>query len=302
MAEDREDRFIEDKKPSFDISSLKSGGFIKQRQKDLFTVRLKAPGGRLPISKMKKIVEVAEKYSGVDFVHISVRQSVEIPYVHIKDFEALRKDLVAVGQEIASCGPRVRVPTACGGCEWNPNGLTNTQGMALEVDRRYFGTECYHKFKTSFSGCPIDCARTREMDLGFQGIVDPIRDEESCILCGICTYACKEGALSLDEEAKKILYDQTKCIYCGDCIRVCPTESWKARKVGWLVRVGGKHGRHPREANEVFYFLPDEEVFLTIEKTLEWYREKGKRGERVGTTLDRVGIESYQASVFPSKA
>ncbi len=30
-----------------DFNELKTGGFIKQNQKDLFTVRLRVPGGRL---------------------------------------------------------------------------------------------------------------------------------------------------------------------------------------------------------------------------------------------------------------
>ena len=45
-----------------DLNELKSGGFIKQNQKDLFTVRLRVPGGRLDIDKMIKIGKVAKKY------------------------------------------------------------------------------------------------------------------------------------------------------------------------------------------------------------------------------------------------
>src|SRR3990172_5025237 len=105
------DQFLEDKTTKLNLAEMKSGGLIKQRQKDLFTVRLRVPGGRLSLEKMKKIVEVAEKY-GADYVHLSVRQSVEIPYVNIKDIDNLRKELEEFGQKIASCRPRVRVPTA----------------------------------------------------------------------------------------------------------------------------------------------------------------------------------------------
>ena len=88
--EDKEDKVkidteIDGKKGDIDFNSLKSGGVIKQRQKDLFTVRLRCPGGRVPVKKLKKIAEVAEKYGG-DYVHISVRQSIEITYVNYKDF------------------------------------------------------------------------------------------------------------------------------------------------------------------------------------------------------------------------
>ncbi|MBI2556445.1 MAG: hypothetical protein HYW13_03340 [Planctomycetes bacterium] len=170
-----------------DLNELKSGGFIKQTQKDLFTVRLKVPGGRITPEKLTKVAEVAKKYSRMGYCHLSFRQSVEIIGVHIDDFDAVVKELATVGQKVASCGPRVRVPTACGGCEYNPNGIMDTQTKALEVDEKFFGTPCHHKFKIGFSGCPIDCTRTREMDLGFQGVVYPVWNKDLCTgLSGRC--------------------------------------------------------------------------------------------------------------------
>ncbi len=79
-----------------DFNELKSGGFIKQNQKDLFTVRLRVPGGRLDIDRMAKIAVVAKKYSRMGYCHLSVRQSVEIIGVHIDDFDALVKELEGV--------------------------------------------------------------------------------------------------------------------------------------------------------------------------------------------------------------
>src|SRR3972149_4159521 len=171
------DHFIEDKTTKVtvavdntgaqkvDFNDLKSGGFIKQRQKDLFTVRLRCPGGSLSTENLLEISKIAHKYSKKGVVHFSFRQSLEILYVDYKEFSNIAAELEKIGQKVASCGPRVRVPTACGGCEYNPNGLTDTQKMADMVDKTFFGTPTPHKFKTSFSGCPIDCARTKEMDI-----------------------------------------------------------------------------------------------------------------------------------------
>ena len=72
------DTQIEGKAGTIDFSLLKSGGLIKQRQKNMFTVRLRCPGGRVPLSKLEKIVGVAKKYAG-DYVHLSFRQSIELP-------------------------------------------------------------------------------------------------------------------------------------------------------------------------------------------------------------------------------
>jgi dissimilatory sulfite reductase (desulfoviridin) alpha/beta subunit len=298
------DRFIEDKSHKVEVSlqgeskkidfnDLKTGGFIKQRQKDKFVVRLRCPGGRMTIDKLIGVAQIAKKYSKNGMVHFSYRQSLEVLYVDYHDFSQMVAELTAIGVQIASCGPRVRVPTACGGCDYNPNGLTDTIKMAEMVNEKYFGTPAHHKFKTSFSGCPIDCSRTNEMDLGFQGVVEPGWFEELCTGCTICAEACKEDAIEAHPETGKPIFSADNCIYCGDCIRACPTEAWKSKRKGHLVRVGGKHGRHPMNGYEVAIFLPDDKVGEAIEKTHKWYMENGKRGERIATTIRRVGLESY---------
>ena len=142
------DRFIEDKTHKVDVqlegsetkkidfNDLKTGGYIKQRQKDLFTVRLRCPGGRIETEKLLEISKIAHKYSQKGVIHLSYRQSLEILYVDYHEFSNISAELKKIGMKVASCGPRVRVPTACGGCEYNPNGLTDTQGMARMVDEK----------------------------------------------------------------------------------------------------------------------------------------------------------------------
>lgn len=275
-----------------DLKNLKAGGFIKERGKDLFTVRLRVPGGRMSVDRLSKIAAVAQKY-GKGHVHLSVRQSIELININFEDFDKVVAELGEEQQKVASCGARVRVPTACGGCEYNPNGLVDTQKSALEVDEKLFGTATgHHKFKVGFAGCPFDCPKSAINDVGFQGGIWPALDAQECISCGLCAKSCAEGALSM--EGGKPVFDTSKCVYCGDCVKVCPTGAWKAEKKGYTVRIGGKWGRRPLVGTLYATFVPEERVVDFIAAVLAWYQEKaeGTGRVRLGDTILREGSQS----------
>lgn len=286
----------EKKSTAIDLKNLKAGGFIKERGKDLFTVRLRVPGGRLPVGRLKKIAEVAEKY-GQGMVHLSVRQSVELININFKDFDAVVAELGEGTQKVASCGARVRVPTACGGCEYNPNGLVDTQQSALEVDEKLFGTPTgHHKFKVGFAGCPFDCPKSATNDVGFQGAIWPVLEKDDCIGCGLCAKSCTEGAIAMDD-AKRPVFTGDNCLYCGDCVKVCPTGAWQVEKKGYTVRIGGKWGRRPLVGTLFAEFLPEEQVVAFIAAVLDWYKAKaeGQGRIRLGDVIRAEGADALLA-------
>ena len=280
----------ESNKPKIDLSNLKAGGFIKERGKDLFTIRLRVPGGRMSVPRLRKIAEVAEKYGG-EFVHLSVRQSIELINVNMKNFDLVVEELGEATQKVASCGARVRVPVACGGCEYNPNGLVDTQKSAIEVDQKLFGTPTgHHKFKVAFAGCPFDCPKSSTNDVGFQGAILPKLDKDACISCGLCAKSCVPKAIVMGEDNKPVL-SEDPCIWCGDCVKVCPTGAWSEEKIGYTVRIGGKWGRNPLVGTLFATFLPEDKAVDFIAAVLEWYQEKaeGLGRIRLGDTIIKEG-------------
>ena len=247
----------------------------------------------MTVPRLKKIAEVAEKFGG-EFVHLSVRQSIELININYKNFDAVVEALGEKNQKVASCGARVRVPVACGGCEYNPNGLVDTQKSALEVDEKLFGTPTgHHKFKVAFAGCPFDCPKSATNDIGFQGAIEPQLDKSACISCGLCAKSCVPKAIVMDGDNKPELTAE-QCIWCGDCVKVCPTEAWSVRKKGYTVRIGGKWGRNPLVGTLFATFLPEENVSDFIAAVLDWYKQKaeGLGRIRLGDTIIKEGPEA----------
>lgn len=65
-----------------DYATLKKGGFMRQKQKNNFSLRLACVGGTLTAENLRKIAEVAEKF-GDGYVHLTSRQGVEIPFIKL---------------------------------------------------------------------------------------------------------------------------------------------------------------------------------------------------------------------------
>ena len=69
------------------------------------------------------------------------------------------------------------------------------------------------------------------------------------------------------------------------------------KKDGWTLIIGGNVGAKPRIAQELLSGMNDEDALNAIEKVVTYYKENGKKNERLGKMIDRVGIEPFKQSV-----
>jgi dissimilatory sulfite reductase (desulfoviridin) alpha/beta subunit len=283
-----------------DLKALKTGGLIKHSEKDLFAIRLRTPAGKFDANGLDIVSQVAKKY-GSGRIHLTVRQGIEIQDIPFSSLQAAKDELEANGVRIGACGPRFRVITACPGGGVCPNGIIPTQKLALQLDETFYGKEAGlnlpHKFKVGITGCLSACAKPQENDFGIQGQVEPELFEDECNGCGICEVTCKETAISMNEDDIPVR-NPDKCIFCGDCIKNCPTEAWQPKRSGMAIYVGGHWGRHPELGEKIADFVPEDKLIDLIAKTLEFYKKEGKKGERFGMTLKRVGVDNYKEAVL----
>ncbi|MFC1611077.1 NAD(P)/FAD-dependent oxidoreductase [Myxococcota bacterium] len=66
------------------------------------------------------------------------------------------------------------------------------------------------------------------------------------------------------------------------------------KKSGWNLVVGGSSARRPRVGDLVREGLGDEEVVPLVQRVLEYYRDHGRKRERIARLVDRIGIENVK--------
>ena len=274
-----------------DYASLKKGGFMRQKQKGYFSLRLQVVGGNLPAENIKTVSEVAEKY-GKGYVHMTSRQGIEIPFIKFDDIEEVKAELAKGGVKPGVCGPRVRTVTACQGSEVCPSGCIDTYALAKELDEHYFGRELPHKFKFGVTGCQNNCLKAEENDLGIKGGMVVKCNQDACIKCGVCVKACREGAISLTDDG--IVLDAAKCNNCGRCVKACPTDAWEGES-GYIVSFGGLFGNKIYRGENLLPIIKDKEtLFRVSDAAIKFFEDHANPGARFRLTLQRVGEEEFR--------
>ena len=287
-----------------ELLDLRKGGIIKQRQKDYFILRTRIPGGYLKLNQLKKYYTIARRY-GKGYVHVSTRQGIEIPWIHIKDLGKLIKDTKKLGILRGACGPRSRNLTACPGLSVCRFGFVDAEKLSRKLDMVAFGKDVPKKFKVAITGCMNSCTKPQENDLGFQAQGEPEVDLDKCISCTLCAKVCekvcsrgkRKPAIIMDKDNKPI-YRKDNCFFEGDCIRVCPVNAWKVKRVGFAVYIGGKIGRFPRFGDKIAEFLDEQKIPKIIRNTIKYYNKIAKKGERFGEAIERTGIEKAKKVIL----
>ena len=62
--------------------------------------------------------------------------------------------------------------------------------------------------------------------------------------------------------------------------------------------MGGNAASRPQLAQELTKDLSDNEALNLADRVMEFFKENGKKSERLGRTIDRVGFDTFKEAVL----
>jgi dissimilatory sulfite reductase (desulfoviridin) alpha/beta subunit len=276
-----------------ELDLLKLEGFMQQQDKEYFSLRVLTEAGNLNSNDIRCLSEIAELY-GRGYMGFTTRQCVEIPWIKEELIPEVRKRIQKSGLKTGGTGLRVVAVAACKGqlCKY---GLIDSQEIARKLDEKFLGIDLPGKFKIGVTSCPNNCVKAPISDLGFMVQNEPRVEEDACKGCMICGRTCKVNAIEIIDKKAIINYD--KCISCGQCIKACPFKAMKLEKEGIAVFVGGKFGRELRKGDRIDRLYKPDELEELTERVINYYKNNAAKGERLGNTIDRLGIDDIKKAL-----
>ncbi len=154
--------------------------------------------------------------------------------------------------------------------------------------------------------------KAEDVDLAWQDLgMDPgvktpysVKNVEMCP-ASFCKRA-KQNSLKLGLRLEKKYYgkpapNRVKIAVVG-CLNACTSANGKdivvlADPEGYIVRVGGSAGYHPRLPDEIAKDLTEEEAEKLVDAVFDYYCETADMGEKLGLYIDRIGIDTFKQGV-----
>ena len=270
------------------------GGIITERDPEFCIVRLRMPAGMVTPARLKGIGDIAERY-GVGSLHLTTRQTIELPHVDPSRLEELLAELEANGTPLGAEREEVVNVTACLGTRHCKFANIDSVGLAQEIDRRFFGRDLPVKVRIAISACPNGCESERLNEIGITGIRRPIRDPGLCTGCGTCTNYCREKAIVVQDGV--IVMDPGRCMECGFCILPCPFGILRGEEPEYRITVGGHRGRHPKIGRHLITVKTPEEVIRVVDKIIYWIYRQASSGSLLPEQLDDLEYDEFRKAI-----
>jgi sulfite reductase alpha subunit len=288
---------------------------------EFHTMRIQpAPGLHYNTEMLRGLCDTWEKYgSGIITLH-GQTGDIMLQGIEQDKVQACFDELNQAGWDLGGAGAGMRTAVSCigqGRCE---NACYDNLKTHLQVLRHFVGPlhrpEWNYKIKLKFSGCPNDCTNAiMRSDLAVIGTwKDSIQVEKEEVTAWMAENGtdalvnhvinlCPTRAISLKDG--DMVIDSRDCVRCMHCLNVMPKALSPGKERGISLLMGGKNtlkvGVNMGSLIVPFMKMEsDEEIeaFIElVEEIIDWWDDNGLDHERIGETIERVGLKLFLEGV-----
>lgn len=192
-----------------------------------------------------------------------------------------------------------------------PGGFVSASNLEkfAEVSRKY---NCAIKLTSGqrimLIGLKEDDIPKAYEDLGLQPAVLSAYSVKNVEICpGEMCKRSRQSSLELGLKLERRFYaapapNRTKIAVVG-CLNACTSVYAKdigvlADEEGFIIIAGGSAGYNPRLSDRIAEKLTSDEAYLMVEAVYDYYCEIAPMGEKLGETIDRVGLDTFKEHVI----
>ena len=291
--------------------------------KEFHTFRVQpAPGLHYSTKMLRELCDIWEKH-GSGFITLHGQTgNIQLQGIEQDKTQECFDELNQAGWDLGGAGATVRTAASCVGPARCEQACFDNLKVHEKVLKYYAGMthrpEFNYKLKFKFSACPNDCANAiMRADVALIGTWrDSIQIEQEYVKEWMDEYGedalfdqvvnmCPTKAISHKIGTSTIEIDNKNCVRCMHCINVIPKALSPGKERGASLLMGGKNtlkvGVNLGSMMIPFMKLDtDEEVEEFIElmdEVFDWWDENGLDHERVGETIERVGMKQFLEAV-----
>ena len=290
--------------------------------KEFHTLRVMPPPGfHYTTEILRKLCDVWEEYgSGLIALH-GQSGDIMLQGCTTENTQAAFDAINEMGFDLGGAGPALRTAMSCVGaarCEHScyDEGKAHRQIINAFLDEMHRPSLPY-KFKFKFSGCGNDCVNAiHRADFAVIGTwrddikIDQEKVKEHVASAGrkytidTVVNMCPTRAISLnDDDTMEI--DNASCVRCMHCINVMTKALSPGDDKGVSVMIGGKRSLKVGDMMGImikpFIKLETQEDFDDLEEfaetCIEFFADNALEHERVGETIDRIGLPAFLEAV-----
>jgi sulfite reductase alpha subunit len=292
--------------------------------KEFHTLRVQPPSGmHYSTDLLRKMCDVWEEHgSGLIALH---GQSGDIMFQGCttenvqKAFDALNHE--DIGLDMGGAGPALRTSIACVGharCEHSCyDEVKAHRGIINEFLDEMHRPALPYKFKFKFSGCPNDCSNAihrsdfavigtwrDDMKVDQEEVKIYVKNNGRKQVIDQIIAMCPTRALSLNDD-DTLDVDNKSCVRCMHCINAMTKALSPGDDRGVSILIGGKRslkiGDQMGTVIIPFMKLDTDEDYQALtelgETVIDFFAENALEHERVGETIDRIGLANFLAAI-----